>query len=280
MWKDILVFADASVDGLARLDLARDLSQRYGAHLEAQMVSVAPRRHVGPATAGLEDVYQDVLKASRAAAAIDLATIRDRDPTNKAFSAFPSEVFAEGVRARAAVLARLSDLVVLGQPETGDHSNLDTEILMGALFASGQPCLMFPRWIMPHVWGRRVLIAWKGTPQAARAVQAALPLLQTAEAVRLLVVDPREGEHGEDQRTLARLVTRLSRHGARVEAQVSAKSGYDDQVGRAITDEAEAFGADLLVMGAFGHPRFTEFVFGGVSRHIIHHARMPVLMTH
>jgi nucleotide-binding universal stress UspA family protein len=280
MWKDILVFADGSDEGLARLRVALDLARRHDAHLEAQVATPLPRRPEGPATSALLDAYQEVLSAAHARGASALAAVQALAPLGEAFSAGRCEVIFAGIRARVAVLARAHDLVIVGQPESGGHGDIDTEVLMGALLGGGGPCLMLPRWIKPHVLGKRALVAWKGTPQSARAVHAALPLLKGADIVRLLVVDPRAGEHGEDEQALARLATRLARHGVRVDAPGSAKSDYDDRVGRAIADEAEAFGADLMVMGGYGHARLTELFLGGVTRHMIDHARMPVLMAH
>jgi nucleotide-binding universal stress UspA family protein len=167
---------------------------------------------------------------------------------------------------------------VAAQPSSGEQGALERKILTGALFA-GPPCLMTPAWIEPHAFGRRVMIAWKASPQAARAVTAALPLLKSAEAVRIVVVDPRD-EAGEGEAARERLGVHLMRHGVRVEAAIGVASEYRDRVGQALDNEAEGFGADLLVMGAYGHARLAEFIFGGVTRHVIAHARQPALMAH
>ena len=106
-----------------------------------------------------------------------------------------------------------------------------------------------------------------------------LPLLAAAKSVRLLLVDPRGASAGEDQAALERLAARLLRHGVRVETPVIMRSTLGE-VGRAIADEAEGYNADLVVMGAYGHARITEWTFGGVTRHMLAHAKAPLLMAH
>jgi nucleotide-binding universal stress UspA family protein len=278
-WKDILVFADGSEDGLTRLKLAMDIARAHDAHLEAQIVTALPQRPYGPASAALEDAFQEVLRAIEQRAADALAAVNKTAPPGETFSAYRCDGPFSHLRSLVAVAARSADLVVLGQPEATDASDIDTEILMGALFGGGQPCLMLPRWVSPHIWGRRALIAWKATPQAARAVQAALPLLKRAESVRLLTVDPRAEREGEDRRSLMRLATHLSRHDVEVEGPDTTQSEFGDAA-RAIAEEIEVFRADLLVMGAYGRARVNEFVFGGVSRAMIRDARIAVLMSH
>jgi nucleotide-binding universal stress UspA family protein len=278
MWKDILVFADASEPGLARFKLAHALAQRFDAHLEGHAIAtVLPRPH-GPMTTTLARIYQELLGEARQRNQDALVAFKAIAPVGARGSVHHSECLFDEIDDKAASAARAQDLVVIGQPASGEAGAVDKEILMGAVFA-GPPCLMVPRWIKPHAFGKRVMIAWKATPQAARAVTAALPLLQSAEAVRVVMVDARE-EAGETDAALARLGARLLRHGVRVEETMAVRSDYSDRVGQAIDHEAEGFGADLLVMGAYGHARFAEFILGGVTRHIIQEARMPVLMTH
>jgi|LNFM01.1.fsa_nt_gb nucleotide-binding universal stress UspA family protein len=278
-WKDILVFTDGSPSGLARLRMAMDLAQAHSAHLEAHVVTGLPARQYGPAAGALEEAYREARHAAEGRAAQALEAVRKVAAGRENFTAIRSDAPASELRAAAAAAARATDLVVLGQPEAGDGDATDTEQLMGALFGGGQPCLMVPRWIAPRPWGKRALIAWKPTAQAARAVQAALPLLKQAERVRVIVADPRSQREGEDPHELMPLAKHLLRHGVLVEAPLVAEAEPGDAAD-SICGEAEASGADLLVMGAYGHTRFAEFLFGGVSRAIIKDARIPVLLAH
>jgi nucleotide-binding universal stress UspA family protein len=137
---------------------------------------------------------------------------------------------------------------------------------------------MLPRWTEPQSWGRRALVAWKGTPEAARAVQGALPLLKAAETVRLWQANPRSRREGEDPRSVARLAAYLARHGVPMEEPAARVSEQEPE--QAIVTELESFGADLLVMGAYSRPRVQERLFGGMTAAIVPSARIPVLLAH
>ncbi len=278
-WKDILVFADASEDGLTRVKLALDIARAHDAHLEAEVVTVTPQHPYGPTTGALEQAYQNVRAAALARGLDAVKAVAKLAPLGESFSAYCCETEFDRIRRNVAAHARSSDLVIFGQPEEGEQNDVNSEILMGAVFASGTPCLMFPRWPRAHAYGERALIAWKATPQSARALHGALPLLKRAKAVRLVMVDPRADEPGEEREALMRLATHLARHGVRLENPIITRSSLD-QVSQAIAGEVEVFGADLLVMGAYGRSRWSEFVFGGVSRDMIRDARIPVLLAH
>jgi nucleotide-binding universal stress UspA family protein len=185
-------------------------------------------------------------------------------------------MFFSEVRAYAARRARRSDLVIAGQPQSMD--GVDAELLMGAVFGGGRPCLMLPRWIKPHTWGKRVFIAWKGTPEAARAVAGAMPFIRRSETVRICCANPRGEREGEDEQGLNELASYLMRHGANVEPVVSATSweGAD----KLILSEIEGFNADLVVMGAYGHTRVHELIFGGLTEKMVRDANTAVLFAH
>src|SRR6267143_1909620 len=111
----------------------------------------------------------------------------------------------------------------------------------------------------------------------APAVADAMPLLVRAAAVEVLVIDPerRGGDHGQEPG--ADIARYLARHGAQVQVRRLSSDGQD--VGRLLLSQAAAFGADLLVMGAYGHARLNELIFGGVTRTALHDADLPVLMS-
>jgi len=123
-----------------------------------------------------------------------------------------------------------------------------------------------------------VLIAWDAGVEAARAVRDALPLLRRADTVEVAVFDPERGrrEHGEQPG--ADVALYLARHGVKV--SVARQSGADFEVGAQILSRAADTGADLIVMGAYGHSRVRELVLGGVTRTILESMTVPVLMSH
>ncbi|HVY84800.1 MAG TPA: universal stress protein [Caulobacterales bacterium] len=278
-WRDILVFADGSEEAVVRARLALDLAHKHGAHCETRVITEAPPSPDLIGTPALEEAYQALLKRAREKGAAALEKLRKLARPGSGFSLHQQETPIVQVDRQAAIAARWSDLVVLGQPCDDREGDVDRAVLEGALFGGGAPCLILPRWIKPHEFGKRVVVAWKGTPQAARAARAALPLLREAQSVRLLVVDPRGEDDGEDRAALMRLATHFARHGVKLEEPVTTQSDLGE-AGDAIAHELEEFNADMLVMGAYGHARASEFIFGGVSRQMIRNANVALVMAH
>lgn len=281
--KDILVFADGGGDVAPRIAAAWALAEQDGAHLEVYRPVTTPLAPYGLVIPSVEQAYRHVVSTEHAEAEKRLGeAVNSVAPLGPRLSAMAHSIPQARVREAAAIAARTVDLVVAGRPETGDRTHLDTELVIGALFGAGTPCLLLPRWMKRHDWGRRVLVAWKGTPEANRALHSALPFLARAEAVRLVVVNPREAWAGEDRRGLMRLATHLTRHGVKLEDPVTVETPdtLDHIVEQAIMGQAEEFNADCMVLGAYGHSRWGEVLLGGVSQAVIRNANVPILMAH
>jgi nucleotide-binding universal stress UspA family protein len=168
---------------------------------------------------------------------------------------------------------RVSDLIVAGQPS--EDSDLPSSLsLTAGLLETGRPIMMTPG-VAPIRIGKRVAIAWNGSAEAARAVAAALPILKRAEAVTVLTIAEGNDVLESDAEGLAAY---LAAHGATASLHSFSAEGHS--AGEAILHEVGVLGCDLLVMGAFTHSRLRQLIFGGVTRHIVSHARLPVLMTH
>lgn len=135
------------------------------------------------------------------------------------------------------------------------------------------PTLVLPYDGMPESFGRHVLLAWKNTREAVRAVREAMPFLQAAEKVTVLTVDA--PNHTTD--TARDVMVYLERHGVRTWHQSNIASG---DVGEVILACTRDVGADTLVMGAYGHSRFREMVLGGATRTVLQHMHVPALMAH
>lgn len=122
--------------------------------------------------------------------------------------------------------------------------------------------------------GRHAVIAWKNTREAGRAVRNAMPFLRAAEKVTVLTIEPpgQATDGGND------LMVWLERHGVRSHHQAATHAGND--VGDTILAHAGELGADLLVMGAYGHSRLRELVLGGATRSVLSHLTLPALMSH
>jgi nucleotide-binding universal stress UspA family protein len=171
------------------------------------------------------------------------------------------------------VQAQCADLAVVSRDQADPPHALDA-VAEALVLTSGRPIVLLPPG-GPAGEPRRILLAWKARPEAVRAVAGALPLLTRADAVQVVMVDE-EGTRGYGCEPGADIAQYLARHGARVE--MLRRSSKDEDVGRLLLSQGTAFGADLLVMGAYGHSRLRERLFGGVTRTVLTEAALPVLM--
>ena len=167
--------------------------------------------------------------------------------------------------------ARLADLTVVPHPE-GDEEASSSDALHAVLFDSGRPVLIAPH-LPPDSIGTRVALAWNGTAESAASVQAALPWMKQADAVRILSAEEyqRRGPAAQE------LAAYLALHD--VHAEVATFRPVDRDVGKGLLAAAAEFGADLLAMGAYSHSRLRQLILGGVTRHVLEKATLPVMMN-
>ncbi len=182
------------------------------------------------------------------------------------------EMAGEARRVIAAEAAG-ADLIVVGRC-AGAPAGDAGQAVLAALFDLRLPTLLVPP-AEPASLGRRIAIAWKPSGAADRAIEAAMPLLLRADAVSVLTEAGRVGQPDADA---AQPLHRLRRAGVKASAACFERGGRS--VGRALLDEAGDLGADLLVMGAYTHNRFSEMVLGGATREVLASADLPVLMRH
>lgn len=242
------------------------------ARLDVLHVRIDPERAIMPSEEVLTEHHRAEIEAREAAQAQALKQVFD-DWVRHARSEAPKarwidtvgEVEREvGRRARTAalvVLAQASDL----------HSLAEREAIRAALFDEHRPIL-----IVPEAWngtlGRHVVIAWKPSPEAGRAVAAARPILKNAG--RMTVLTAPENGRAETEGLAAAL------EGAGPALTTHRFDPGEEPIGAALLREAHAAGADLLVMGGYSHSRLYEFILGGATRHVLSHADLPVLMAH
>jgi nucleotide-binding universal stress UspA family protein len=166
---------------------------------------------------------------------------------------------------------RAADLLVVGHPADDQGVSIDT--IEAALVGSGRPVLIVPAAPLVSL-PETIVIAWKAAPEAARAVTAAMPLLSKAKQIQIVTVAEEQGLSDEEG---ARLMASLAWHGF----NVSTRHLRPERLGAADTLLATAVeeGA-LVVMGAYGHSRLREWMFGGFTEHVLRGAAVPVLMMH
>jgi nucleotide-binding universal stress UspA family protein len=278
------LFGDAADVGALRVGLG--VAGRFQAHLGALFVRIDPLDAIPIVGEGISPAVIDQLTEA-AAAEMD----RERAAARASFEAAcraasipladspgqrgPSAGWREETRHRDELVprrARASDLVVFGRPE-GEASPDLAAVLEATLLGAGRPLLLVPP-TPPATVGERVAIAWNGGAEAARAVAGALPFLDTAKAVHVLTAATRR----TDPELAQDLIDYLQWRG--IAAARQSVGATDEPVAEALLQAAGAAGADLLVMGGYGRTRLSELVLGGVTRHVLSHPTMPVLMAH
>ena len=168
--------------------------------------------------------------------------------------------------------SRTADLLVLGRAREDERVAMD--ILEAALMATGRPVLIAPPTVSRRISGI-VAIAWKDTPESAKAVATAQPFLAIADQIIIYTVDdgtPR------DQSSCQRLRHELSWHNTNI--SVHHLKQDDRPPVEVLLNAVSGANADLLVMGGYGHSRLREVIFGGFTRHVMNGASLPVLMAH
>ncbi len=270
--RSILLHLDGSARTVERIRLARQLADVF----EAEVTGL-------PCTLSALMRYPYAIDAATEAVAIMQRLDKDdRDKMQAAFSAHSAGSqhmhWAEPERegpwgfARRALYA---DLMILGQRDRNDpmDGELPPDFLPSTLVESGRPALVLPYAGPVGPIGRNVLVAWKETPESARALTAALPWLRRAERVHVVA-------YGRDAgASLERL-----RHYLQVQRvwQATLHDGGEkaDDIGNRLLSRAADQGADLLVMGCYGHSRAREWVLGGATLSILDAMTLPVLMSH
>jgi nucleotide-binding universal stress UspA family protein len=174
--------------------------------------------------------------------------------------------------------ARSAELVVAAQKESDwDYADM-FDVPDWLAMESGRPVVVVPKSGNLDSIGKRVLVAWNNSREAARAVFDALPLLQRATEVTVLVVEEADKPETKGELAGAEICATLARHGVKCTAQNVKPAGGD--AGAELLAQVAVHKCDLLVMGCYGRSRFREFVLGGASRHVLQHATVPVLLSH
>jgi nucleotide-binding universal stress UspA family protein len=276
-FKDILVHVDSTPASAVRLRLGISLARRFGARLCG--LHVTPDPDVPPyfkpsAVARIAKLYRE---SAREAAVLAEAHFREAIKGLDVDAAWQSiEGDIAGVLAER---ARFSDLLVLGQHDTENPPTIAAFTTPERVVVdAGTPILVVPTRGSFDDMGRHVLMAWDGSRESARALRDAMPLLRAAERVSLLAIDPNRQGHMHPDANLAEVMAHLARHG--VPAKTTEVSFGEKNVTNILLVQAAQLRADLLVMGAYGHPRLLEFWLGGTTQDLLNRAPIPVLMSH
>lgn len=174
--------------------------------------------------------------------------------------------------------ARCSDLVIVDQ---GDYSAIEHNLChlpAKLLMETGRPVIIVPYKNTFHSVAEYPLIAWNGSKEAARAAFDAIPLLRQAEDVKLVWLEPEGFSERNKELAGTVLATSLARHNIGIETSYAGHTTMN--TGEALLEHLRKTGADLLIMGGYGHSRLREYIFGGATQHILQNMTVPVLMSH
>ncbi len=281
-YTDILVYLDDSEVCESRVATALAMGEAHGAHVVGVALAIEPTI---PAYIGAE-LPIEVRDIQRQAA---------EESANKAAEAFMKAAELAGVSAETRVVnayettagetlafhARHADISIIGQSNPDSpFAHLTATLAEELLFSSGRPV-----YLVPYIGIRsdavtkgKAIIAWDGGRESTRAVHDALPILEDMDEVIVLVVDAGKNRYSHGAEPGADIATHLARHGIKVRVERVQSAGID--VAEVVLNMIAESGANLLVMGGYGHSRLRELALGGVTRTILKEMTAPVLMSH
>jgi nucleotide-binding universal stress UspA family protein len=281
--KTVLVHLETEAAAVSVAKTALNLAKSFSAHLIG--LHVVPDAFISAAVP--PEVVGELLEAQREANRAAGKRVADSFAQVIAGQDVSSEwrlieAHFEPVATVAMRHGREADLVVLAQPDQSinliDGIGATEEVMLGL----GRPALIVPSQSQLQTVGKRILLAWNGSRESARAVFDSLPMLKKAENVRILTAGPDKGGlwagTDGDPAPAAGIAAALARHGVKCEIARAAAPSSD--VAHDLLSETQSAGCDLLVMGGYGHWRLREIVFGGATKGVLKNAKVPVLMSH
>jgi len=276
-YRTILAVLQNKADAERVLDCAIPLAARYGAHLIGFHSEAIPLPYVTPM--GFPDT--EFIAASEEAGEQRNAEIRalfeERCAREGVSHAWREMKNVSGDSATNALsVGRACDLIVV-QQANGDADSALLADVEALLFESGRPVLFVPYAVSIDCSFRKVLVAWNGSQQAARATFDALPFIRDAEETEVLSLDASDNAEQDAAVAGADIAATLARHGARVTFASGFSAGIG--AGEAIENRVADTRADLLVMGAYSQSRLKEFFFGGATRTLLQSMPVATLMS-
>ena len=276
MIKDIVVYLSADKGGSPATDYAISVA----AALEAHIAGIAFVYDPFDLVSHLGYIATDVVEAQWRDYKAEAKATLDRfsqAASRAGVSAEPVMIRSSfaGVGDRFGMIARRFDLAVVAQAKP-ESIGVEGMIIEGALFDSGRPVIIVPSIHREPFKLDRIMICWDGSRPAVRAIADAMPLLERAGRIEVVIVANDRGK--QDEVEGADIGRHLARHGLNIEIERIAGSKMD--IADVLLSHAADSSADLIVMGGYGHSRMREFVLGGVTYGMLRTMTMPVLMSH
>lgn len=277
--RDLLVHLDDSEGCTKRIEAAISLAAQHDAHLtgfypivEIPLLNYIREQIPAEIQANLE--AESKARGDRALAAFHTAA----EQSGIAYETRTDQALDTTLAAVIGMHARYADLVILGQVDPEQSPQVGRHLPEDVVLSSGRPVLVVPHIGAPAGVGQHVVVAWDAGREAARAVGDAMPILEQAASVLVVIINPESTPLGHGEVPGADIGAHLARHNLEVEVErvPAGKLSVADALLVHIADR----GADLLVMGAYAHSRMRELVLGGVTRTILESMPVPVLMAH
>jgi nucleotide-binding universal stress UspA family protein len=277
MYRNILVNIPTEHSPRSVIDGAISLAMRCQARLDAvaagyEIVNMPFLAEGGAAIAAISEAEHD--KAMERARAVLAVFEADAKLAGIAYSCRAIAELQADAAAIVGTTSRLYDLTIVAQPEF-ERDSFDNTLAQTILFQSGGPVLFIPYIFRGALQGKRIGICWDGSRLAARALRDAMPLLEQAEAITILTINPNSVPDDASATQLVRYLSRLGAQTKVVDLTTNSTSIQASLLSLA-TDES----LDLLVMGGYSHSRLRETVFGGVTREMLETMTVPTLMSH
>lgn len=275
--KDLLLYVDNGKANAARIDAAIRLATAHDAHLTGLYVT--------PSVTAIPAFYEAQIPAE----VIESQKRADQARAREAEQAFKTAVDRAGISSEwrsvegdvtpiLSLHARYMDLLVMGQADASDPLSLSEGDMEEVVLDAGRPVMVIPYIGAPDPIGRHIMVAWNASRESMRAIHDAMPLLEKAQTVNVLSINPPGGAAGDGDMPGADISLHLARHGIKVEASFT--EAHDISVGDTLLSRAADKQVDLIVMGAYGHSRYRELILGGATRHLLQSMTVPVLMSH
>ena len=260
------------------IDRAAAICGALQAHLAVLVVGVAPPPPASPYGVVSNDIWASDIREGQTEVEARARRIEEKLSGTALSSLVSAQYIDRGsVASLAARFARYADLTLIATKAEG-HESLQGWVLNGALFESGRPILLLPKGPAGFPAVRTVMLAWDASVEASKAVRDAIGLMKAAAAVHAVLIDPVPSFEGHGPEPGADLAAYLGRHGIAATVHRIPKEGKE--TGEHLRRTAVDLGADLIVMGGFGHSRLRERIFGGTTTSMLKNVAMPVLMAH
>jgi nucleotide-binding universal stress UspA family protein len=270
--------AVGATDDDSEIERAAAICERLEAHLALLVLGIAPPPPASPYGVVSNDVWAGEIREGQGEAQARAEAIEAKLATTEFSASVEAQYIDRGtVATLAARFARYADLTLIS-PQRPGFEAMQTWVMNGALFESGRPVLLLPKGPTGFPEARKVIIAWDASVEASKAVRDAIGLMQAADEVHAVLIDPVPSFEGHGPEPGADLATYLGRHG--IAATVHRLPREGKETGAMLRRTAGDLGADLIVMGGFGHSRLRQRIFGGTTTSMMKEVSVPVLMAH